>query len=136
MQVTLLTRALTMAGVIPIIGLGLLSLSGQFHWVTPTLGIYLFGIVMFMLGTLWGQAKEEGANLLAITSNSLFLIAFISYTLLDNTLWLFASAGILCITFVAEYIMSDISDDYKKLRTEITLLACTIIVVIALFRLF
>lgn len=136
MQVTLLTRTITIAGVIPIVGLGLLSFVDDLTWVKSTLSLYLFGIVMFMLGTLWGQAQEDDSNSIAIISNVLFFIALCAYTLLDNNLWLIASAGILGATFFIEKVISDISDDYKQLRTEATILACTVIMVIVILRQF
>lgn len=135
MQHFTLIRYLTLAGVLPMIGLAVLS-HRHFYWAQSLLDAYVFGIVVFMLGALWGEARHNQSKDLSVLSNILFFAALIAFYLFSGAYWLMAAAFLLIAILFVELRLVVSSSEYLQLRVQITTLASGSLFIIAMVNLF
>lgn len=135
MQHFTLIRYLTLAGVLPMIGLAVFS-HVQFYWASSLLDAYVFGIVVFMLGALWGEARHNQSKDLSIVSNVLFFAALIAFCMLSGAYWLIAAALLLVVILLVELRLATIPAEYRQLRIQVTTLASGSLSLIALASVF
>jgi hypothetical protein len=121
-------KILGYAGLIPFIGLALLSIMViNNELLINALALYGFGIFIFLCGAWWPTADMQQAKLWRIVlSNVLFLTAFFTYLFLPNQ-WLVIAAFLFMLIWAIERfgtLVPKMSNAYIKMRTVLSFVAC------------
>jgi hypothetical protein len=123
---------LSYLGLIPFVGLSMViffELFGLHSKALSILDIYSFGIIAFLCGSSWPRDGDDTQHSKSLVSNTLFLIAFISFILIPKE-WLAVAAGLLVGIYIIEHnsnLLGDFNSTYKRLRRHLLLspaLAC------------
>lgn len=93
---------------------------------------YSLVIICFMAGTLWGQVIQQSddyqTNRILIGSNILALVAFFTYLMLPNTLFIYSSLlifiGLLTLEAYLVKNRSMVVGSYWPLRVQVTTAVC------------
>lgn len=133
-----ITRILGYAGLIPFVVPALLvALESEYsELMISAAGAYAFGIICFVTGSWWGIALQPGSRSALLLSNLYFLVAFFIF-LFALQWWALAAAILLMSIFFAEQntsLFPAFPEHYRKLRTVLTLVACSSMLVIHLAR--
>jgi hypothetical protein len=120
-------KILGYAGLIPFIGLALLSIMViNNELLVHALALYSFGIFTFLCGAWWPTADMQQAKFWRIIlSNVLFLTAFFTFLLLPNQ-WLAIAAFLFIFIWVIERfgsLVPEMSNAYIKMRTVLSFVA-------------
>jgi hypothetical protein len=125
----LIIRFLGYAGLIPFLGLAILSVVLTDNvLVMDSLALYAFGIFTFLCGAWWPTVDMQNAKYWRIVlSNVLFLISFFVFLLLPEQ-WLAIGSVLFILIWTIERFCTFIpkaSPAYSKMRTVLTIVACT-----------
>jgi hypothetical protein len=133
----LIIRFLGYAGLIPFLGLAILSVVLTDNvLVMDSLALYAFGIFTFLCGAWWPTTDMQNAKFWRIVlSNVLFLSAFFVFLLLSNQ-WLPIGALLFILVWAIERFSSlipQLSPSYSKMRTVLTFVASLSMIITYLF---
>lgn len=116
-------KSLGYGGLVPFVLLALVSGYTNDPLAHQALGVYSFGILIFLAGSWWGIGLLRQNGLVLVVSNLVFLLAAGLFFVLSSVQWLWASSGLFVLLFMLEGRLSVFARQpayYRALRRYLT----------------